>query len=507
MKRSLWVFSVVCLLFFSLATAQETVVIAQQLEHGSLNPANNRGLSDNTVGRVLFEGLVGFDRDLNVVPELATSWEINDEATEITFSLREGVVFHDGTPFTAEEVKTYFDWARDPDNSLGGRARSIFEDIAEVEVLDANTVRFSLSKPNGAMIFNLAIANGRIISSSSIETYGEDIGRHPVGTGPFKFQEWIDGQKITVTAFADYWGEPAKVDAIEFRVVPNDATRIALLQSGEAHFIEMVPPALVEALEAAPNVVVEATESVFARIFPLNTQIAPFNDVRVRRALNHAIDREQLVQVALQGFGTALTSPVLEPVFGYSPQPPYEFDLEKAKQLLAEAGVPDGFSANVLTFNSTEFTTVGQVLQQMLAKVGVSLELQPTERGALVERIFKPFEETDLEASLVGASTLTGDSDRALKQSFASSSWPPAFNNWSFYSNSRVDELIEAGATTGDQEERGRLYAEAQEIIWNDAPWIFLYSPNNIAGKSNTLEGVFYMPPRYLDARGADFVE
>ena len=163
------------------------------------------------------------------------------------------------------------------------------------ENFDDTFSKESGGKPNGAMIFNLAIANGRIISSSSIETYGEDIGRHPVGTGPFKFQEWIDGQKITVTAFADYWGEPAKVDAIEFRVVPNDATRIALLQSGEAHFIEMVPPALVEALEAAPNVVVEATESVFARIFPLNTQIAPFNDVRVRRALNHAIDREQIV--------------------------------------------------------------------------------------------------------------------------------------------------------------------------------------------------------------------
>ncbi|UCH25671.1 MAG: glutathione ABC transporter substrate-binding protein [Trueperaceae bacterium] len=507
MRRFVWIFSVLCLPLFSVTFAQETVVIAQQLEHGSLNPADNRGLSDNTVGRVLFEGLVGFDRELNLVPELATAWEINDEATEITFTLRQGVVFHDGTPFTAEEVKAYFDWARDPDNSLGGRARSIFEDVVDVEILDADTVRFSLSKPNGAMIFNFATANGRIISSHSIETYGEDIGRNPVGTGPFQFQEWIDGQMITVTAFADYWGEPAKVEAIEFRVVPNDATRIALLQSGEAHFIEMVPPALVGALEAAPNIVVEATESVFARILPVNTQIAPFDDVRVRRALNHAIDREQLVQVALQGFGTALTSPVLEPVFGYSPQTPYEYDLEKAQQLLAEAGVPDGFSASVLTFNSTEFTTVGQVLQQMLSKVGVSLELQPTERGALVDRIFKPFEETDLEMSLVGASTPTGDADRALKQSFASSSWPPAFNNWSFYSNPKVDELIEAGATTGDQAERSRLYAEAQEIIWNDAPWIFLYSPNNIAGKSSNLEGVFYMPPRYLDARAADFVE
>jgi len=490
-----------------LALAQETVVIAQQLEHGTLNPANNQGLSDSTVGRVLFDGLVGFDRDLNLVPELATEWEINDEATEITFTLREGVTFHDGTEFNADEAKFYFDWALDVENELGGRARSIFEDVAEVEVIDPTTIRFTLSQPNGAMIFNFATANARIISSTSIETYGADVGRNPSGTGPFQFVEWIDGQRITVEAYENYWGEGPFVDRLEFRVVPNDATRIALLQSGEADFIEMVPPQLVESLEATPDVEIEATESVFARIFPMNTQVEPFDDVRVRQALNYAIDREQLVEVALQGYGTALTAPVLEPVFGYSPQPAYEYDLEKARQLLSEAGYPDGFSATVLTFNSTEFTTVGQVLQQMFSQVGVELELQPTERGALVEAIFKPFEESQLEASLVGASTPTGDADRAMKQSFASASWPPDFNNWSFYSNERVDELIELGASSGDQEERAAYYAEAQAIIWEEAPWVFLYSPNNIAGMASNLEGVYYMPPRYLDARGADFVE
>lgn len=490
------------------ANAQaQTVVIAQQLEHGSLNPADNRGLSDNTVGRVIYEGLVGLDRDLNLVPELATSWDINAEATEITFTLREGVMFHDGTEFNADAVKAYFDWAIDPDNPLGGRARSIFGDVASVEVIDPTTVLFTLSQPNGAMIFNFTLANGRILSPAAIETYGENIGRNPVGTGPFEFVEWVDGQQITVSAFEDYWGEPAQVDAIEFRVVPNDATRIALLQSGEAHFIEMVPPPLVAALETNAEVTVEATKSVFARIFPMNTQIEPFNDVRVRQALNHAINREQLVEVALQGYGTAQTSPILEPVFGYSPQEPYEFDLERARELLAEAGYPDGFSATVLTFNSDEFRTVGQILQQMLSEVNVTLELQPTERGALVDAIFQPFEESELEASLVGASTSTGDADIAFKASFYSESWPPAYNNWSFYNNPEVDALIEAGAATGDQEERAELYAQAQEIIWEEAPWVFLYSPDNLAAYDSDLAGVYYMPSRYVDARNASLSE
>lgn len=497
----------VFILFMALAStamAQETVVIAQQLEHGSLNPADNRGLSDNTVGRVLFEGLIGFDKDLNLVPELASSWEINDEATTITFNLREGVSFHDGTPFNAEEVKYYFDWARDGDNPLAGRAVSILQDIESIDVVDASTVRFNLSQPSGAMIFNFATANARIISSTAIEAYGENIDRNPVGTGPFKFKEWADGQYIMVEAFEDYWGEAAKVAQIEFRVVPNDATRIALLQSGEAHFIETVPPPLVASLELNPDIVIDASESVFARIFPMNTQIAPFNDIRVRQALNHAIDREQLVQVALQGYGTALTSVMPEAVFGHVAQPPYEYDIEKAKQLLTEAGYPDGFTTGVLTFNSDEFSTVGQILQQMFAQINVTLELQPTERGALVERIFKPFEETDLEASLVGASTTTGDADRAFRASFITESYPPASNNWSFYSNPEVDALVEEASRTGDQDKRAELYAEAQAIVWNEAPWVFLYSSNNISGRVNNLEGVYYMAPRFLDARAAE---
>jgi len=495
------------LILWGVTAHAQTVVIAQQLEHGSLNPADNRGLSDNTVGRVIYEGLVGLDRDLNLVPELATTWEVNDEATELTFDLREGVVFHDGSEFNAEAVKAYFDWAIDPDNPLGGRARSIFEDIETVDAIDPTTVRFTLSQPNGAMIYNFTLSNGRILSPAAIETYGDDIGRNPVGTGPFQFEEWIDGQQITVSAFEDYWGDPANVDTIEFRVVPNDATRIALLQSGEAHFIEMVPPPLVSALEANSEITVEATKSVFARIFPMNTQIEPFSDVRVRQALNHAINREQLVEVALQGYGTALTSPVLEPVFGYSPQQPYEFDLERARELLAEAGYPDGFTATVLTFNSDEFRTVGQILQQMFSEINVTLELQPTERGALVDAIFQPFEDSELEASLVGASTSTGDADIALKASFLTESWPPAYNNWSFYSNPEVDALAEAAVATGDQTERAELYAQAQEIIWQDAPWVFLYSPDNLAAYDNDLEGVFYMPARYVDARNASLSE
>lgn len=493
------------LLLASTALAQSTVRIAQSLSHNTLNPAATTGLADATVERVILEGLVGLDPELHVVPELATSWSINADATEFTFTLRQGVSFQDGTAFNADAVKAYFDWALDKNNKSAARAQSLYSDVTSLDVLGPYQIRFTLASSNAAFMSNIALYNGRILSPAAIEKYGADVGRHPVGTGPFTFVSWQEGQKITVEANDAYWGAKPKVQRIEFLEVTNAATRVAMLQSGEADFIESLPAQLVDSVNASSDLEAVISKSTYARIFPLNTHFKPFSDVRVRQALNYAIDKKQLIQVAVQGYGTVMDSPIPQTVPGYVAQTPYSYDPEKAKQLLAEAGYPDGFSFTVLTFNSTEFKTAGQVIQSMLAKVGVKAELNATERGALVAEIFKPLSETQLEGSLVGASTPNGDADRTLTQSFATASFPPAFNNWSFYSNPEVDKLIGEGRATGDLAQRDQLYAQAQAIIWKDAPWIFLYSPDNIAGQSKKLSGVFYMPGLTIDARNAAF--
>lgn len=483
----------------------QTVRIAQSLSHNTLNPAATTGLADASVERVIFEGLVGLNKDLKIVPELATSWTVSPDATVFTFKLRQGVTFQDGTPFNADAVKTYFDWATNKDNKHAARAQSLYANVKSIQVLGPYEIRFTLSAPDATFLSNIALYNGRIMSPASIQKYGADVGRHPVGTGPFKFVSWQEGQKITVEANPDYWGPKPKVQRIEFLEVPNAATRVAMLQSGEADFIEALPAQLVASVNQSPNLEAVVSKSTYARIFPLNVHFKPFSDVRVRQALNYAVNKQELVKVAVQGYGTVMDSPVPSTVRGYAPQPPYTYNPEKAKQLLAEAGYPHGFTFTVLTFNSTEFKTAGQVIQTMLAKVGVKAVLQPTERGALISEIFKPLSETKLEGSLVGASTPNGDADRTLTQSFATSSFPPAFNNWSFYSNPEVDKLIKEGRSTGDQAQRNKIYAQAQAIIWKAAPWIFLYSPDNIAGKTKKLTGVYYMPGQTIDARDAAF--
>jgi len=485
------------------ALAQDTVRIAQSLAQNILSPAEATGLPDATVIRTMFEGLVGFT-DGELVNELASEWSANDDATAFTFTLREGVTFHDGTPFDAQAVKDYYEWVMDPD-SRGARGRSLLSAMESVEVLAPDRVRIHLSQPNGAFIYLLATSNARIVSPAAIAAYGEELSKNPVGTGPFRFVSWDEGQRIVVERNPDYWGDPAQVERIEFLVVNNAATRVAMLQSGEVHFIESLPPQLVPTIEAEAGLEVLSTPANFLRILQLNTTKEPFGDVRVRQALNYAVDKDVLVDVVFGGNATVMTAPIPETAFGHAEQPAYAFDPERARALLAEAGYADGFEMTVLTFTGDEYRTAGQVLQQMFAEVGVTLILDQQERGALVEQIFKPLEENPTQAALVGASASTGDADLALTVSFTRASFPPAANNWSFYSDERVEELVLAGRETGDPAERETIYAEAQAIIWQDAPWVFLYSPNTIAGRSLEIGGVVNSPDNTIDARRAAF--
>jgi ABC-type transport system substrate-binding protein len=338
----------------------------------------------------------------------------------------------------------------DADNPVGARGRSTLGGLQSWEATGPMEVTLRLARPNGAFIFNLALPNAQIASPGALEG---DVPRNPVGSGPFRFVEWRDGEYVLVERYDGYWGEGANVEAIRFLVVNNAATRVAMLEAGELDWAEEIPPTLVPSIEANPALEVQVSASTFARIFPMNTQRPPFDDVRVRQALNYAVDKEQVALVVFRGYATVMDAALPAPVFGHSPVGPYPYDPERARALLAEAGYGPGgqtLAFDVLTFTGPEYETAGTVLQQMFADVGVQMNLNPTERGALVEQIFKPLEETTFTAGLVGASAATGDAARALEVSFARASWPPASNNWSFYENARIEELLAAGVATGD---------------------------------------------------------
>lgn len=362
--------------------AEGAITIALDANIVGLDPAD---LNDNlsmTATRTMIQGLYGFDKDMKMVPVLAESTDANAEATEFVVHLRHGVVFHDGAPFNAEAVKLSFDRARDPANHL--KRASLYAPIKSVDVVDEFTVKITLNAPFGAFINNLAHQAFAISSPKAIATYGKDLGRHPVGTGPYKFVSW-ETDTLTVAKNEHYWkpGLP-KIDKLVIHSTPENGSRMAMLQAGEAQYIYPAPPELVKVLEKSPNLDVVASRSIYARYVAMNTLRKPFDDKRVRLALNYAVDKAAYLKVVFNGYGVPLDSPLPTLLPGHVSQTPYPYDPAKAKALLAEAGYPNGFEIDMDFIQAAPNGDIAQAVQADLAAVGIKVNLIPGERKQVI---------------------------------------------------------------------------------------------------------------------------
>lgn len=488
------------------ARAQEarTVTVALYADAVTLDPEDTNDNLSFSIERSTYDGLVGFTPDMKLKPELATSWEASPDATVFTFHLRHGVKFQDGTPLNAQAVKINFDRARDANHKL--RRYSLYQNIGSVDAVGDDTVRFTLKEPFGAMLYNFAHPASRIISPAAIAQGEPYIARHMVGTGPYKFVSWTPGQQVVLERNPSYWekGQP-KADRIVFRLIPEDASRIAALLSGEAQFAFPVPGVQVDAVSHAQGVRVQKSWSIYAFYVAMNTQRDPFTKLQVRQALNYAVDKNAVIRVVLRGYGRPLDGPITPGVIGYSPvqKGGWPHDVTKAKQLLSEAGLPNGFTATLWLGQQTETNRVAELIQQNLSQVGVKINLQPMEAGTLSASRFKPLSDNQSQLNLAGWSPSTGDADWGLRPLFYGESWPPTLFNLSFYKNPQVDALIGAALTTADQHRRDLTYVQVMKLIWADAPWIFLYNSQNLAGIRDNVSGVYALPDGTVDVRGA----
>ena len=486
---------VLTLAFAAPAFAAGDVVIGLDANVVGLDPAD---LNDNlsmTATRTMLQGLYGFDKDMKMIPVLAESTDANAEATEFVVHLRHGVVFHDGAPFDAAAVKTSFDRARDPANHL--KRASLYSVIKTVDVVDPFTVKITLNAPFGAFINNLAHQAFAISSPKAIATYGKELDRHPTGTGPYEFVSW-QTDTLKVKKNEHYWkpGLP-HIDTLTIKSTPENGSRLAMLQAGEAQFIYPAPPEMVKVLEKSPALEVVATKSIYARFVAMNTLRKPFDDVRVRQAMNYAVDKAAFLKVVFNGYGVPLDAPLPANLSGYSKQPTsYGYDPAKAKELLAEAGYPNGFDTVLWGGNSTISQRGMQFLQQQFAAVGVKVSVDPLESGVAAAKIWnvKTPEEATTMMHYTAWSASTGDADWGLRPLFYGKSFPPALFNTAYYSNAATNADIEAGLTTADAGKRKTAYDAAQAQIWKDAPWIFLVSDDNIAAKSKKLSGIYVLP-------------
>jgi len=477
------------------AAKNVTFAVSSALE--TLDPYNTSSTLNQAVGKSYYEGLFAFDQDLKIQNVLATGYSVSDDGLTYTFTLRPDVKFHDGTVFDAAAVKANLDRGSNRENRLARYVQ--FSLIAKTEVVDPLTVRVTLTQPFSAFINALAHPSAMMISPAALAKHGKDIGFHPVGTGPFEFVEWKPAESLTVKKFAGYWkaGYP-KVDSITFRTVTDNNTRAAVMQTGEAHIAFPVPYEQAGRLSQNAKLdVIDHKNSIVARYLAMNVTQKPFDDVRVRHAINYAINKEALIKVAFSGYGSLLDGVVPQGVDYAHASGPWPYDVKKAKALLSEAGYPNGFETTLWSaYNDGTAVKAVQFLQQQLAQVGIKTSVEVLESGQRVQRVQQVQKPEDAKVRLyyAGWSASTGEADWGLRPLFATSSHPPVLNNVSYYSNAEVDAGIQKALAVTDRAQKTEIYKAVQETIWNDAPWAFLSTQSNVYVKAKALTGVYVQP-------------
>jgi glutathione transport system substrate-binding protein len=484
-----------------------TAAVAMAGDVVSLDPHDTNDNLSYGVENTIYEGLVGFDKDMKVIGVLAEKWEASDDAKTFTFHLRKGVKFHTGEDLNAAAVKKSFLRVADPSNKL--KRNSLFNNIASIDTPDDYTVVFHLKEAFGAMLYNFAHPAGKVIAPSGVDKGRDELARNPkYGTGPFMFKEWVTNDHLTVTKNPNYWNKDgaAKVEAITFKPIAESGTRVNGLKAGDLDFVLPLPGVDAQALKNNDKVKVNAAPSIYAFYMAMNVTKKPFDNIKVREALNLAIDREALRKGVLRGFADPMTSVLAPNVQFYVKQgDEIKRDVTKAKQLLQEAGY-DGTEVEIWHSNSTERKDVAAAIVQQLAEVGFKAKSVPMDNAALSSNLWTQDKNNNkVQLYLGGWSTSTGDADWAIRPLLYGPSAPPASYNVGFYNNPKVNQLIEDGLKTADATKRANIYAELQKEIWQDKPWVFLYVPHNVWGTGANVEGAFVQGDGIVNYNGIYF--
>ncbi|MHC3490567.1 glutathione ABC transporter substrate-binding protein GsiB [Pectobacterium brasiliense] len=488
--------------------AAKDAVIAVGSTFTSLDPYDANDSLSQTVAKSFYQGLFGFDKEMKLVNVLADSYDVSPDGLTYTVKLHPGVKFHDGTAFNAAAVKVNLDRASNPDNRL--KRYNLFKMIEKTETVDDLTVKITLKTPFSAFVNNLAHPAAVMISPAALKQYGKDIGFHPVGTGPYRFVTWNQTDFVKVEKFNGYWkaGLP-KLDSITWRPVVDNNTRAALLQTGEAQFAYPIPFEQAKVLEKNDKLALVASPSILHRYISMNVTQKPFDNPKVREALNYAINKEALIKVAFSGYATPAEGPLPSSIDYSVKYHPWPYDPAKARELLKEAGYPDGFTTTLWSsHNHSTAQKVLQFTQQQLAQVGVKVQVTAMDAGQRAAEVEgKGVKETGVRLFYTGWSASTGEADWALSPLFATASWPPAQFNTAFYSNPQVDADLANALKTTDRTEKQKLYKDAQDKIWADAPWIFLATERLVSANSKKLTGFYVMPDTLFSFEDADLAE
>jgi len=485
-------------------TPPNVLVVGQIAEPASLDPHVSTAANDFRIAVNLYDGLVrNKPGSLEIEPALATDWTISEDGLTYIFNLREGVSFHDGTPFNAEAVKFNFDRMLDESHPFASTGpfplAFFFSSVDSVDVVDDLTVRFTLNEAFAPFMSNLASPTGLIVSPAAVEQYGADYGRHPVGTGPFKFEEWQSNTRVIASRNEAYWDGAAPLEAVIFRPITDANTRVAEMLSGGIDVLLETPPDNVAQFRDDQSFQVVEAVGPHVWYVMLNAKEGPFADKRVRQAVNYAVNKESLVTDVLQGTAEVSAGPI-PPAFNWAYNDdvaPYAYDPDKARELLAEAGA-EGAS---LTFLVTEGGSgmldpvpMGTAIQADLAAVGLDVEIQTYEWNTFLSEVNPGLEG---KADMAEMAWMTSDPDTLPFLTLRTAAFPDqgGFNS-SYYSNPEVDALLDQARVSTDPAERGDLYRQVQQIVHEDAPWLFVANWKQNAVVTSAV-GAFELQPDF----------
>lgn len=476
MKRSI-LFSLILVLLVGFTFSNGVLKFAIETEPVGLDPHQVTAFASHRILENVYDGLLRYDENMKLIANLAESYEVTDAYTVI-FTLREEVYFHDGQKMSADDVLYSFERIMDPD--FGSPAASYYADVESITAIDDKTIEFKLKTPSvNAVLPNFAGVNSAIVSKSFVET-GKNMQLETNGTGPFAVAEYEAGNYISLAKNAKYFiaGLP-KVDEVRFVVIPKEVSRVSALKNGDVNLTILNEPLSLKMLANGFSIYRQPVLNYY--LLGINNAVEPLNNPKVRQALSYAVNREMIIKMV--GFGEGTITGIMNPTVKAWATPigdKFDYNPAKAKQLLAEAGYPNGFEFSITVSAKYNFDKIAQALQAQLAGVGIKANLDMVEWGIFI----KKWKEKDFDSfvSLNGGSV---SPDKQLFRTFETNGSTNKFN----YSNTKVDELLMAGRTTTEYEARREIYNELQEILIDESPILFLYSPNNLYASQETVKG------------------
>ena len=471
------VFALISLQFMPAAGVQaEELVVAQEDSPVSLSPhAANDGPSIQIFSQI-HETLIDLNEDMEIEPGLAQDWEQVDDLTW-EFEIYEGVYFHNGEELTADDVVFTLERLLDPDTGAPGAF--IVDFLEEIEEVDEYTIRLTTAEPYAPILNHLAHPVTDILNRQAVEEAGDDYGTlEAVGTGPYEYVEWSTGDYIELERFEDYRGEVPDPETVTIRPIVEDTVRAIELETGGVDIAYGIAPPDEERLREDPESSLEPYHSLAILYVGLNVQEEPLDEIEVRQALNYAVNTEDIIEHIYGGHGAEADGPLAENIRGYNPDlEGYEYDPDKAGEILADAGYEDELTLSLYTTEDPQYLQTAELVQDNLRQVGVDVEVVTLDLGDMLDRTAQG--EHDMFVITWG--TITGDADYGLYPTFHSDQFGEPGNR-TFYASDRVDELLERARTVTDEGERLDLYHEAQEIISEEAPWIFISNPERLIG-------------------------